>query len=229
LEAVEFGHYLKSLRKDKGLTIRQVELYSGVSNAYLSQLENGKRGIPSPEILRKLSDCLDVPYEELMKNAGYLDDGQLVKRFKEGASEDIKYLFEKYEDTLDRAVSVFHEIVMKQPDIESRIADMAGYLNEDYERVKDLMLSSDYTEDLVKHLTIEEKLEILSWLTEIANENNISVKDLFENNEEEQNAGLAYISGGEKVTEDEIEHLKKSLEDYRELKAKLLGKKNPKI
>ncbi|WP_084413464.1 helix-turn-helix domain-containing protein [Desulfovirgula thermocuniculi] len=74
MKAAEFGRYLQHLRKKRGLTIRQVELASGVSNSYLSQIENGKRGIPSPEILKKLAPVLHVSYKELMVKAGYLDD-----------------------------------------------------------------------------------------------------------------------------------------------------------
>jgi transcriptional regulator with XRE-family HTH domain len=74
MKAKEFGKYLRTIRKNRKLTIRQLELYSGVSNGYLSQLETGKRGIPSPEILKKLSTPLGVSYEELMLKAGYLDD-----------------------------------------------------------------------------------------------------------------------------------------------------------
>lgn len=73
MKAELFGEYLKNLRKQKKLTIRQLDIYSGVSHSYLSQLENGKRGIPTPEILKKLHGPLDVSYEELMMAAGYLD------------------------------------------------------------------------------------------------------------------------------------------------------------
>jgi Predicted transcriptional regulators len=73
MDALEFGLYLRSLRKAKKMTIRQLELYSGVSNAYLSHIENGKRGIPNPDILKKLSPHLGVGYKELMEIAGYLD------------------------------------------------------------------------------------------------------------------------------------------------------------
>ena len=72
MEADVFGEYLRCLRKNKKMTIRQLELYSGVSNAYLSQLETGKRGIPSPEILKKLFNPLGVEYKELMIKAGYI-------------------------------------------------------------------------------------------------------------------------------------------------------------
>lgn len=74
MKAEEFGERIRSLRKQAKMTIRQLETYSGVSNSYLSQLENGKRGVPSPEILRKLSGPLRVPFSHLMKVAGYVND-----------------------------------------------------------------------------------------------------------------------------------------------------------
>ncbi|HEY0828920.1 MAG TPA: helix-turn-helix transcriptional regulator [Bacilli bacterium] len=69
-----FYSELKDLRKVKGFTIREVAERSGVSSAYISQLENGNRGVPSPDILLKLSDGLSSSYSDLMKMAGYLDE-----------------------------------------------------------------------------------------------------------------------------------------------------------
>lgn len=80
MKAEEFGKYLRNLRKERGLTIRQIEVFSGVSNSYLSLVENGKRGIPSPEILEKLAPVYKVPYEQLMTAAGYLEGDKLVFR-----------------------------------------------------------------------------------------------------------------------------------------------------
>lgn len=77
----EFGSYLKKIREDRNLSTRQVETYTKVSNSYLSLIENGKRDIPSPDILRKLSPLYKVPYEELMFNAGYLEPNAKLKDF----------------------------------------------------------------------------------------------------------------------------------------------------
>ena len=66
------GQYLKSVRQARGYTLRQVEEATGVSNAYLSQLEQEKMTKPSPHILHKLANCYDVPYETLMEKAGYI-------------------------------------------------------------------------------------------------------------------------------------------------------------
>lgn len=71
-----FYNQLKDLRKLKGYTIREVSDRSGVSSAYISQLENGNRGIPSPDILMKLSEGLNISYHDLMKLAGYLEGQQ---------------------------------------------------------------------------------------------------------------------------------------------------------
>ena len=43
-------------RKLKGLTLRQIEEKTGISNAYLSQLENGKIKSPSYDVVKKLND-----------------------------------------------------------------------------------------------------------------------------------------------------------------------------
>ncbi len=68
----QLGPYLRSLREARGLTLREVEEASGVSNAYLSQLETGKISKPSPHILHKLAAVYGVPYEILMEKAGYI-------------------------------------------------------------------------------------------------------------------------------------------------------------
>lgn len=68
------GPYLKSLRLGLGLTLREVEdaTEKEISNAYLSQLENGKISQPSPHILYTLANVYGASYEGLMQRAGYI-------------------------------------------------------------------------------------------------------------------------------------------------------------
>lgn len=68
-----FYSALRDIRKRKGFTIREVSERSGVSAAYISQIENNQRSTPSPDILYKLSEGLQSSYNELMRLAGYLD------------------------------------------------------------------------------------------------------------------------------------------------------------
>ncbi|TFJ92838.1 helix-turn-helix domain-containing protein [Lentibacillus salicampi] len=67
----QFGKYLKEKRDEKGFTINQLSLYSGISAAQLSRIENGKRGVPKAENIQKLAEALLVPYDEIMRVAGY--------------------------------------------------------------------------------------------------------------------------------------------------------------
>ncbi|MBU7316073.1 helix-turn-helix domain-containing protein [Paenibacillus oleatilyticus] len=71
--AKDFGGYLKMLRQRCGMTVRELEDKSGVSHSYLTQMENGRRGVPSPDILKKLFEPLNTSYDDLMAAAGYLE------------------------------------------------------------------------------------------------------------------------------------------------------------
>jgi HTH-type transcriptional regulator, competence development regulator len=70
----ELGALLADLRKAKALSLREVEEAAdkAVSNAYLSQLENGRIRKPSPHVLYSLAEVYGVPYDALMEKAGYL-------------------------------------------------------------------------------------------------------------------------------------------------------------
>ena len=70
----ELAALLRDLRAAKGLSLREVEEATGhaVSNAYLSQLENGRTKKPSPHVLHSLAEVYVVPYDALMEKAGYL-------------------------------------------------------------------------------------------------------------------------------------------------------------
>lgn len=68
------GQYLASIREDRDLSQRDVEKATGkvVSNAYLSQIENGLIKKPNPNILHALAELYAVSYEDLMERAGYI-------------------------------------------------------------------------------------------------------------------------------------------------------------
>ncbi|MBL4580203.1 MAG: helix-turn-helix domain-containing protein [Gammaproteobacteria bacterium] len=68
------GEYLRVLRNGLKMSLREVEEATSrdVSNAYLSQLENGKINKPSPNILHSLAAVYGASYELLMQRAGYI-------------------------------------------------------------------------------------------------------------------------------------------------------------
>lgn len=88
------GGYLKKIRKERKLTLRGIEDKTGISNAYLSQVENGKICKPSPSILFKLAKFYGISYENLMNISGYpviaSDEKTLFFRSSRGLEEITK-------------------------------------------------------------------------------------------------------------------------------------------
>lgn len=124
MEASDFGAYLKKIRKEKKLTIRQLELYSKVSNAYISQIERGERGVPSPDILKKLSKPLGVNYEELMQKAGHLPEGITVDKEKDAADKLNEYLDMELtdEEIIERMNFKVDSIILSEEEVKEFIA-----------------------------------------------------------------------------------------------------------
>ena len=64
-----------ALQRRDGVTMNQIALYSGVNVGYLSRIRRGKLSSPpSPDVLRRLAPHLKVPYEELLRAAGYIEN-----------------------------------------------------------------------------------------------------------------------------------------------------------
>jgi transcriptional regulator with XRE-family HTH domain len=58
---------IKTLRQEKGLSQKALAEQAGVTDAYITMLESGKRKNPSLDILKKLAKALDVPVTELLE------------------------------------------------------------------------------------------------------------------------------------------------------------------
>ena len=72
-----FGDYIRTLRLEQKLSLREVEKLAGVSNSYLGLIERGQRPPPGAEILKKLAPLYDVPVRDILKAAGYLKEEEI--------------------------------------------------------------------------------------------------------------------------------------------------------
>ena len=104
------GALIKDLREANGLTLREVERRTKISNSYLSQVENGQIKRPSPNFLHKMSEVLNYPYESLMERAGY------VAPKKQNAKKSPT----KHSDEKTKAFAIFSSI----QDLTEREAEM---------------------------------------------------------------------------------------------------------
>jgi len=64
-----FGNFLRNLRKERKLSLREIERKVKISNAYLSQIERGKRGIPTLGFLKRLASVYGIDVGILTKKA----------------------------------------------------------------------------------------------------------------------------------------------------------------
>ncbi len=71
------GSALKEARGLISMTLRQVEVATGISNAYLSQLENDKIKKPSANVLYKLSSIYKIDLNSLLRASGIIKKSDL--------------------------------------------------------------------------------------------------------------------------------------------------------
>lgn len=69
--AEEFGEYLRDLRKERNLTLLDLEKTTGYSNSYLSQIENGHKGVPGENTIKNIAKGLSIHPSPLLEKAGH--------------------------------------------------------------------------------------------------------------------------------------------------------------
>lgn len=91
----QFGQLLRTLREEKGYTLRQLEEMTNVTASYLYRIETGHRKAPSLNIVQRLAEALEVdplilievandgtkpkqilPLESLLYSSSYLINGK---------------------------------------------------------------------------------------------------------------------------------------------------------
>ena len=58
------GAKLRKLRAERGITLKQMAQGLGVSSAYLSALEHGRRGTPTWDLLQRIIVYLNIIWDE---------------------------------------------------------------------------------------------------------------------------------------------------------------------
>ncbi len=68
-----FGKKLRALRRERGITAKQMAADVGVSPAYLSALEHGKRGRPNRRFVHQVCQYLGIIWDEAEALQGLAD------------------------------------------------------------------------------------------------------------------------------------------------------------
>ena len=59
-----FGEKMRKLRADRAVTLKQMSTAIGVSSAYLSALEHGKRGRPGWHLIQRIISYFNIIWDE---------------------------------------------------------------------------------------------------------------------------------------------------------------------
>ena len=70
MQEKRIGEVIAEAREKAGFSQRQLAKIANVSNAEISKIESGEREITNPKTLRKISNYIDVNYNEMMYMIG---------------------------------------------------------------------------------------------------------------------------------------------------------------
>lgn len=209
----DFGQYMRELRIAKKLSMKKLEDLSGVSNAYISNIENGKRGIPSPDVIKKLHGPLGIAYDELMEKAGYLSASVRSELLPETiqAIEDYGDLNELLENAADFFIkSVTNEDGLLKEEYKSLMVNEGelSYKAEDPAELEKFLNQENVMYQIFEHLTFEEKIKFLNFIIKDYIDRNIDPADLLKysptnNHNILRVPVLGYIAAGNPICADE--------------------------
>jgi len=91
MEESNFGHFLKSLREKQRMSLREAERESGVSNAYIAQIERAIDHRQSRKY-KELAKAYNVTVRELFLRAGYLDEPEVTATEEEACRSRFQYV-----------------------------------------------------------------------------------------------------------------------------------------
>jgi transcriptional regulator with XRE-family HTH domain len=99
-----FIENLRFFRKKKGISQLAFSEEIGVSPNYLNAVENGKN-FPSPDIIQKISDALDIlPYQLFLEAPSTSGEGGLKGREREIISQELTALRGKLIYEIDKVI-----------------------------------------------------------------------------------------------------------------------------
>ena len=75
---MSFGQYLKEQRKQRGMSQRLLAQLIDSSNTEISRIEQEIRQKPSPVMLKKIAEVMEIPLDEIMREAGYTPHSSTV-------------------------------------------------------------------------------------------------------------------------------------------------------
>lgn len=127
-----FGNYLKSLRKERGYSLKDLERLTAISPSYINRMEKGERKAPTYPIIVRLAKALGVETSGFLKAAG-LDEQfrESIPDFKQLVFGNDFILGGKLVTTQSKEVltELISAIVEAKWDAKNRNKEMANFMD----------------------------------------------------------------------------------------------------
>ncbi len=113
-----FGEAMRDLRRRKGVSQKEMAAAIGVSPAYLSALEHGKRGAPSFDFLQRVAGYFNVIWDEAdeLFQIARISDPRVVldtSGLPTGHTAFANRLSERIRDLPEEAIEAMEDILEK--------------------------------------------------------------------------------------------------------------------
>lgn len=137
-----FGKMLKYLRTKRGLSLKQIKEFTGISESYVNRLENNGRLCPSYPVIEKLASALSVEPADLLEVGSNKTNGSVIP---------LEQLLFSCEFTMDGVKTVSSETVEQLLNLIDVINDVAW---EKDTLIADIYEISEAVDDLKQVLSI---------------------------------------------------------------------------
>ncbi len=102
----KIGDYLKKVRIQQGLSLKDVYKATGISDSRLSRIENGTKDLElKPAFLKALAELYNIRLVDLLINAGYLNTEDLASY--ERVFQDVDFLSDAEKKHIQEQIDLF--------------------------------------------------------------------------------------------------------------------------
>ena len=108
IDLVKLGHTIRFLRNGKGWSLGQLAKESGLSKAYISDVENGTAGKPNIQYIYAVGRALGVTLNELLEDSGVRSEGRAKRKESDLPSglRDLQLELNLSEDDVEKLAQV---------------------------------------------------------------------------------------------------------------------------
>lgn len=208
----DLGTKIKSARKALKLTLKDMAERTGFTQGYLSKIENNLN-IPTPSGLKEISEILNIPYIELMIDAGHYLNADDVESLYSRAYEVFEIINEEIEE-LEYKVKLLYfdlgSIVEQTQNSDAKeereaLSQKTNKINEEL-----MLVNSKINSLLLKRSGVESELEELSFMLEdfegkLKNNKVIELDKLLHDDK-------TVTYKGKTITDQQLEHIERTIE-----------------